>query len=46
MAVDREAALIRKFMEFAKLMNVYVHHFPKHERYALSNRIRNSSYHV
>ncbi len=46
MAVDREAALIRKFMEFAKLMNVYVNHFPKHERYALSNRIRNSAYQV
>lgn len=46
MAVDREAALIRKFMEFAKLMNVYLNHFPKHERYALCNRIRNSSYEV
>lgn len=46
MAVDREAALVRKFMDFAKLMNVYLNHFPKHERYALCNRIRNSSYEV
>lgn len=46
MAVDREAMLVRKFIDFAKLMNVYVNHFPKHERYALSNRIRNSAYEV
>lgn len=46
MAVDREAELVRKFMDFGKLMNVYLNHFPKHERYALCNRIRNSAYEV
>lgn len=46
MAVDREAALVRKFVELSKLLNVYLNHFPRHERYALSNRIRNSAYEV
>jgi len=46
MAVDREAMLVRKFIELAKLLNVYLNHFPRHERYALSNRIRNSAYAV
>jgi four helix bundle protein len=46
MTVDREAALVRKFIEFAKLMNVYLNHFPRHEKYALSNRIRNAAYEV
>ena len=41
-----EAELNRKFVEFAKLMNVYLNHFPKHEKYALANRIRNSAYEV
>jgi four helix bundle protein len=45
-AVDREAQLIRKFVELGKLLNVYLNHFPRHERYALSNRIRNSAYEV
>jgi len=33
-------------MEFAKLLNVYVNHFPKYERYSLSNRLRNTAYEV
>ncbi len=41
-----EAGLNRKFMEFAKLMNVYLNHFPKHEKYALANRIRNTAYEI
>ena len=28
MAVDREAQLVRKFVEFSKLLNVYLNHFP------------------
>jgi four helix bundle protein len=44
--VDREAALVRKFVETSKLLNVYLNHFPRHERYALSNRIRNAAYAV
>jgi len=27
-------------------MNVYLNHFPKHEKYALANRIRNTAYEV
>lgn len=38
--------LNRKFMEFIKLLNVYLNHFPKHEKFALSNRIRNTAYEV
>lgn len=46
MAVDKEAMLARKFIELAKLMNIYLNHFPSHEKYGLSNRIRNSAYAV
>jgi len=46
MGVHSEAELNRKFMEFAKLMNIYLNHFPKHEKYALANRIRNTAYEV
>jgi len=46
MGVHSEAALNRKFMEFIKLLNIYLNHFPKHEKYALSNRIRNTAYEV
>ena len=31
-------------MEFAKLLNIYLNHFPKHEKFALANRIRNTAY--
>lgn len=31
-------------MEFIKLTNIYLNHFPKHEKYALANRIRNTAY--
>lgn len=46
MGIHSEAGLNRKFMEFAKLMNLYLNHFPKHEKYALSNRIRNTAYEI
>lgn len=46
MGIHSEPALNRKFMEFAKLLNIYLNHFPKHEKYALSNRIRNTAYDV
>lgn len=38
--------LYRKFIETMKLLNVYLGHFPKHEKYALCNRIKNSAYAV
>lgn len=41
---DGETELNRKFMEFMKLLNIYLNHFPKHEKFALSNRIRNTAY--
>jgi len=44
--MDNEATLNRKYMEFIKLLNIYVNHFPKYEKYALANRIRNSAYEV
>jgi len=44
MGLHSEAGLNRKFMEFAKLMNIYLNHFPKHEKYALANIIRNTAY--
>jgi len=31
-------------MEFIKLLNIYLNHFPKHEKYALAKRIRNTAY--
>lgn len=41
-----ETDLNRKFIEFVKLLNVYLNHFPKHEKYALCNSIRNTAYKV
>ena len=39
-----EAQLFRKFAELAKLLNIYLNHFPKAEKYALCQRIRNTAY--
>ena len=44
--IDGEANINRKFMETVKLINVYCNHFPKHEKYALANRIRNTAYDI
>lgn len=33
-------------MEMIKLLNIYLNHFPKHEKYALANNIRNTAYSV
>jgi 23S rRNA-intervening sequence protein len=41
-----EAELNRKFVETAKLMNVYLNHFPKYEKYALCQSIRSAMYEV
>lgn len=46
MGIHSETELNRKFIAFAKLLNIYLNHFPKHEKYALANRIRNTSYEV
>ena len=44
MGHDSEAILNMEFVEMAKLMNVYLNHFPKHEKYALSQQIRTCMY--
>ena len=41
-----EAELNRKFVEAAKLMNIYLNHFPKYEKYALCQAIRTAMYDV
>ena len=46
MKVDAEVLMYRKFMEMIKLLNIYLNHFPKHEKYALANRMRNTAYEV
>lgn len=46
MGLHSEAELHRKFVEFAKLMNVYLNHFPKAERYGLALEIRRTAYEV
>jgi hypothetical protein len=46
MAINSESELNRKFVEFIKLLNIYLNHFPNHEKFALSNLIRNTSYEV
>lgn len=46
MGFHSEAELNRKFVEMAKLMNVYLNHFPKYEKYALCQSIRSAMYEV
>ena len=46
MGQHSEAELNRKFVEMAKLMNVYLNHFPRYEKYALAQQIRNTTYEV
>lgn len=46
MGTHSEAQLNRKYMEFVKLLNIYLNHFPRHEKFALANRIRNTTYEV
>ena len=41
-----EMILNRKYLEMLKLLNIYLNHFPRHEKYALANRIRNTAYEV
>lgn len=41
-----EPALNRKFTEMMKLLNIYLNHFPKYEKYALCTQIRNTAYEI
>ncbi len=44
MAVDSEANLDRKFIQTMRLLNIYLNHFPTHERHGLALKIRNTAY--
>lgn len=46
MGLHAEARLDRKFVECAKLLNVYLNHFPRHEKYGLSQELRRAAYDV
>jgi len=46
MGLHDEAKLDAKFIDFARQMNLYLNHFPRHEKYGLSQQIRNSAYAV
>jgi four helix bundle protein len=41
-----EPQLNRKMIEMLKLLNIYLNHFPKQEKYALANQIRKTAYEV
>jgi four helix bundle protein len=41
-----EAIMFIKFSKLAKQLNMYLNHFPKAEKYALADRIRNTAYDV
>lgn len=44
MGQNSEAGLNKKYVDLAKQVNLYLNHFPKHEKYALSQQIRNELY--
>ncbi len=46
MARDARAEMNFKFMEMMKLLNIYLNHFPKHEKFALALQIRQTAYRV
>ena len=46
MTVDAETAFVRKYIDFLKQLNLYLNHFPRHEKYALCQSIRQDAYNV
>ncbi|NBL01028.1 MAG: four helix bundle protein [Erysipelotrichia bacterium] len=44
--IDFDTVFIRKFMAFAKQTNLYLNHFPRSEKYALSQSIREDMYKI
>ena len=46
MAANSEAILNHRYLEMVRLLNVYLNHFPKHEKYALASIIRNTAYEI
>ena len=41
-----EAMLVNKMTDLIKLANINLNHFPRHEKYGLSQQIRNTMYDV
>lgn len=41
-----EANLVQRFMAFARQLNIYLNHFPKHEKYGLALETRRAAYDV
>lgn len=46
MGLHCEANLNQRFIETARQINLYLNHFPRHEKYALAQQIRNALYDV
>jgi four helix bundle protein len=46
MGIHDEARLDTKFINFSKQMNLYLNHFPRHEKYGLCQQIRRTAYEV
>ena len=44
MSIHSEAQLDRKILEMLKLLNIYLNHFPHHEKYGLAQQIRQTAY--
>ena len=44
MGLHSEAQLDRKFVEMVRLLNTYLNHFPRHEKYGLAQEIRQAAY--
>ena len=46
MSINSAAMLDNKYIEMLKILNIYLNHFPRHEKYALCNLIRNTAYNL
>ena len=46
MGLHSEAQLDRKFLQFMTLLNLYLNHFPKAEKYGLALELRRAAYDV
>jgi len=46
MKIDADTVFVRKYIDFLKQLNLYLSHFPKHEKYALCQSIRQDAYNV
>jgi len=44
LAVDSESNLDKKFIQTMKLLNIYLNHFPSHEKHGLALKIRQTAY--